>query len=497
MSKKKKELSQTRFLMNAMIHSFNSTVIIPLFEWMQNEVSKAYPDYQKLGIKNIIFKEPTDNPNGHMLSHSLENAPKEFRQNGYSILRSSKFSPRSGFVVSKRTYNFPYGEDDKDLQGVNAFEKDVPLYIIEFLDKEFYTSKYGFRYWRNLRGKEKGRRRLFCKYFTDFHEEINRYNEVSFFYFSKLGILLANIINDHYGKDICYNLIKFFDIFKKGLYAHDYERISIINWWRPYFSDLSGLYSILDEVHQIHSYILYLDSYVQDFLINPEYCFNRSFLTNLIGREMGIVIHQFMKKVLSSIPELDLPFIANHWTDETDVLVHDPYYSMSHYRQKYLKENEVYFGLGIHIEESDGDIFEIIYNHVILHDMCANNDNIHYDDLYASIFLHESDHIINYHTPGLFAVKKYFHKSLDDNTKVNLLEFLSLEAEIDDSKIKDILSGNERQTLIGETVVDNESEYEAEKFSILLRQIISNRYPKEYQKLINDFNDIIKKWVYS
>ena len=492
MPKKKKQLSQTRFLMNSMIHSFNSTVIIPLFEWMQSEVSFAYPDYQKLGIKNIIFKEPTDNPNGHMNDIDMENAVKDLTQTEYSILRSTKFSPRSGLVVSKTTYDFPYGSDD------NAFEKDVPLYIIEFLDKEFYTSRYGFRYWRNLRGKEKCQQKLFTKFIkTEVHVEVDRYNEVSFFYFSKLATALANIINDHYGKDICFNMIKFFDIFKKGFYAHNYERLSFINWWRPYFYNLTGLYPILDEAHKIPLYLEYLDNYAHDYLIDPMHCYGRASLSKLIGREMAIVMYRFMKKILPKIKELDLPFIAKHWDDEYDILIHDPYYSMTHYRQKNFKENEGYFGLSSYIEEKDGEIYEILYNHHILHETCDSNDNIHYDDLYASIFLHELNHVINYHTPGLFTIAKYHHLSLEDNTKLNLLDFLSLEADMDDNTIKELLAGNERFTLTGESIIDNRSEYEAEKFSILLRKIICDKYPEEYRKLVQDYNDIICKWLNS
>lgn len=497
MSKKKKQLSQTRFLMNSMIHSFNSTVIIPLFEWMQSEVSFAYPDYQKLDIKNIIFKEPTDNPYGHIYDHRLETAVKHPDQSGYSILRSSKFSPRSGLVVSKTAYDFPYGANDKDLQGVNAFEKDVPLYIIEFIDKEFYTSKYGFRYWRNLKGKEKDKQRLFYKFHeTEFHTEIDRYNEVSFFYFSKLGIILANIINDHYGKDICHTLINFFDIFKKGFFAYNYERLPILNWWRPCFSNLADLYDILDEVHKIHSYISYLDKYIHDYLIESMYCYGRASLSNLIGREMSMVLYQFMKNVLR-FEALDLPFIDKNWDDENTILVHDPYYSMTHFRQKHFKENDEFFGLSSYIKEDDCDIFEIIYNHNIIHDMCDSNENIHYDDFYASIFLHELNHLINYHTQGIFTISKYFHQSLDPEVKVNLLEFLSLEADIDDSKIKELLGSNERFTLTGENIIDNPCEYEAEKFSILLRQIICTKHPEEYRKLIKDFDSIFTKWLNS
>jgi hypothetical protein len=80
---------------------------------------------------------------------------------------------------------------------------------------------------------------------------------------------------------------------------------------------------------------------------------------------------------------------------------------------------------------------------------------------------------------------------------LNLLDFLSLEADMDDDKIKELLAGNERFTLTGASIIDNRSEYEAEKFSILLRKIICDKYPEEYRKLVQDYNDIICKWLNS
>ena len=243
----------------------------------------------------------------------------------------------------------------------------------------------------------------------------------------------------------------------------------------------------MDLAVSLYNYIEHMDMYIDDYLFDPIYCYPRNKCNILIGREMVITMHYHMQRIFKKL-NFEFPLVCDKYFDIDEMLSMDPYYPMSSNRSaSKIKLKENYFGFAVRVREGCSAIYEVIYNHRKMHEVICENE-YPYDDLYASIYLHELYHVIDFDAPG-------FLNKTDNNSYANDLYRRLYDITGMEDQIQEMIHSKDRFSLVDADFVLDENEVAAEEFSILIRAYICKLCPEDYKMIIDDFNKIINKWL--